>query len=167
MAFGYVSLQILTAQWPVSIQAVLERRKNPSKTDERFTLAKNILTFRLYRRCLMCSSLTWLTMLKRDFSWQGSIAYFSVWGGFPGLWQEYTSAVCPKQNWACLSGFSLRTHPCGRSHTCMCVIKSALTSAFADFDFSFPPIKHTLRTCLCLCLPLLTSVCHGDGIYHL
>lgn len=65
------------------------------------------------------------------------------------------------------SGFSLRTHPCGHSHTCMCVIKSALTSAFADFDFSFPPIKHTLRTCLCLCLPLLTSVCHGDGIYHL
>lgn len=59
-----------------------------------------------------------------------------------------------------------RTHPCGHSHTRICVIKSALTSAFADFVFSFPPMKHALHTCLCLCLPLLTSVCHDDGIYH-
>lgn len=82
MACGYVSLQIPTAQWPVSIHVVLKRHKNPSRTDECFTLAENILTFRLYRRCLMCLSLTWLMMLKRDFSWQGSITYFSVWGGF-------------------------------------------------------------------------------------
>lgn len=65
------------------------------------------------------------------------------------------------------SGYSVRKHPCGHGWSYMWN-QMCFNLNLCILFFSFPPMTqaHFPSLCICLCLPLLTSLCHGKGIYR-